>query len=65
MFIAKNRNGVDGLVYPIFMEPATVKIKVFEQEEDAVELLREKTPKENADALKEKYKSFRSQAKGA
>jgi replicative DNA helicase len=65
MFIAKNRNGVDGLVYPIFMEPATVKIKVFDQEEDAAELLREKTPKENADAMKEKYKSFKKQARGA
>ena len=65
MFVAKNRNGVDGLVYPIFMEPATVKIKVFEQEEDAAELLREKTTKEQADAIKEKYKNFRRQARGA
>ena len=65
LFIAKNRNGFDGLVYPIFMDPSNVKIKVFEQDEDAVELLREKTPKEQADAMREKYKNFRNQAKGA
>jgi len=65
LFIAKNRNGFDGLVYPIFMDPANVKIKVFEQDEDTVELLREKSPKEQADAMREKYKSFRKQAKGA
>ena len=65
LFIAKNRNGFDGLVYPIFMDPSNVKIKVFEQDEDAVELLREKSPKEQADAMREKYKNFRNQAKGA
>ena len=65
LFVAKNRNGFDGLVYPIFMDPSNVKIKVFEQDEDAVELLREKSPKEQADAMREKYKNFRNQAKGA
>ncbi len=30
IFIAKNRNGPDGLVYPIFMDPSSVKIKVLE-----------------------------------
>ena len=47
------------------MDPSNVKIKVFEQDEDAVELLREKSPKEQADAMREKYKNFRNQAKGA
>ncbi len=28
IFIAKNRNGPDGLIYPIFMNTANVKIKV-------------------------------------
>jgi len=65
LFVAKNRNGFDGLVYPIFMDPSNVKIKVFEQDEDAVELLREKSPKEQADAMREKYKNFRNQARGA
>ena len=29
-FIAKNRNGPDGIIYPIFMDPGTVTIKVKE-----------------------------------
>jgi replicative DNA helicase len=28
LFIAKNRNGPDGIIYPIFMDPGTVTIKV-------------------------------------
>ena len=31
MFVAKNRNGPDGLVYPIFMDTANVKIEVLPQ----------------------------------
>lgn len=61
LFVAKNRNGVDGLVYPIFMDPGNVKIKVFEQTDETVDEIREKSSKERADALKDKYKSFRKQ----
>lgn len=32
IFVAKNRNGPDGNVYPIFMDTANVKIKVLESE---------------------------------
>ena len=28
IFIAKNRNGPDGMVYPIFMDTSNVKIKI-------------------------------------
>jgi len=31
IFIAKNRNGIDGVVYPIFMDAANVDIKVLPQ----------------------------------
>ena len=31
IFIAKNRNGIDGIVYPIFMDAANVDIKVLPQ----------------------------------
>ena len=36
VYIAKNRNGPDGLVYPIFMDPSYVEIKLLEptREED-------------------------------
>ncbi len=32
IYIAKNRNGIDGVVFPIFMDPANVEIKVFSEE---------------------------------
>ena len=28
MFIAKNRNGPDGIIYPIFMDTSNVKIRI-------------------------------------
>jgi len=31
IFIAKNRNGPDAMIYSVFMDPATVTIKVLEQ----------------------------------
>ncbi len=34
MFVAKNRNGPDGLVYPIFMDTSNVSIKVLEPSEE-------------------------------
>ena len=37
LFVAKNRNGPDGLVFPLFMDTANVCIKVLEpSEEDEV-----------------------------
>ena len=33
IYIAKNRNGIDGVVFPIFMDPGNVEIKVFSQTE--------------------------------
>tara|TARA_R110000824_G_scaffold11622_14_gene50978 strand:+ start:1168 stop:2529 length:1362 start_codon:yes stop_codon:yes gene_type:complete len=33
LFIAKNRNGPDAIIYSVFMDPATVTIKVLEQED--------------------------------
>ena len=58
IYVAKNRNGPDGLVYPIFMDTSNVKIRVLppsDSEED------ELTAKNQSDILKEKYKKFRSQ----
>ena len=58
IYVAKNRNGPDGLVYPIFMDTSNVKIRVLppsDNEED------ELTAKSQSDILKEKYKKFRSQ----
>jgi replicative DNA helicase len=57
LFVAKNRNGPDGLVFPLFMDTANVCIKVLEpSEEDEVVEVSAKKQKEN---LVEKYKKFK------
>lgn len=58
VYVAKNRNGPDGLVYPIFMDTSNVKIRVLPPSDKEEEEL---TVKTQADILKEKYKKFRQQ----
>ena len=58
MFIAKNRNGPDGLVYPIYMDTANVKIEVLPQIETFGEV-RENALKKQSKSIQEKYKNFR------
>jgi len=58
MFIAKNRNGPDGLVFPIFMDTSCVNIRVLAKVDTPV-VSPSMRPNELADALKEKYKQFR------
>ena len=60
MFIAKNRNGPDGLVFPMFMDTSNVSLKVLESTEPG-KLPTATSPKELAQSLKQKYKSFRKQ----
>ena len=55
MFIAKNRNGPDGLVFPIFMDTSNVQIKVLAKVETPIVSPAMK-PSELATALKVKYK---------
>ena len=57
MFIAKNRNGPDGLIFPIFMDTSNVCIKVLPSsaETESVEV-NSKKQKEN---LFEKYRKFK------
>ena len=59
LFIAKNRSGPDGLVFPIFMEPANVAIKVLAKIDTPV-ISPSSGPGDLADALKEKYKQLRN-----
>jgi len=57
LFVAKNRNGPDGLVYPLFMDTSNVCIRVLEpSEEDQTVEVSAKKQKEN---LIEKYKKFK------
>ena len=59
IFIAKNRNGPDGLIFPIFMDTSNVKIEVLEQTNDSIEDLNLKAAKKERENLKESYKKFK------
>lgn len=61
VFVAKNRNGPDGLVYPIFMDTSCVSIKVLPPTDGTVEDVIEKTAKQQLETLKEKYKTFKKE----
>ena len=60
MFVAKNRNGPDGIVFPIFMETRNVKIKVLDRSQDTSGMLAVGAAKKQAQSLQEKYKNFRN-----
>lgn len=59
VFIAKNRNGPDGIVYPIHMDPSSVKIEVLSQEMNMIEAI-EKSDEEKMKSLRERYKKHKS-----
>tara|TARA_R100000315_G_C5232698_1_gene143725 strand:+ start:1261 stop:2640 length:1380 start_codon:yes stop_codon:yes gene_type:complete len=60
LFVAKNRNGPDGLVYPLHMDTSTVNIRVLPSTGDTPEQMMAKTAKQQADTLREKYKNFKN-----
>lgn len=60
LFIAKNRNGPDGLVFPIFMDTSCVAIKVLDPSAAEVDVS-SKTQKES---LLKKYKKFKNNTGG-
>ena len=57
LFIAKNRNGPDGLVYPLFMDTSNVAIKVLEPREED-ELVEVSVKKQKA-RLVDTYNKFK------
>tara|TARA_Y100001973_G_C5191132_1_gene331082 strand:+ start:1117 stop:2499 length:1383 start_codon:yes stop_codon:yes gene_type:complete len=68
IFVAKNRNGPDGVVYPIFMDTSVVKIKVLSENNNVITSTNNQTEitaapalsaKEQSDLLKKKYANFR------
>ena len=63
IFVAKNRNGPDGIIYPIFMDTSCVSIKVLPPTSETVEDIVEKTAKQQMEALKEKYKTYKKEKK--
>jgi len=58
-FIAKNRNGPDGLVYHISMDTSNVQIRVLDSTGEAPAL----SAKDQGELLKEKYQRFRKNLK--
>ena len=64
IFIAKNRNGPDGIVFPIHMDTSCVKINVIQRTsaqsaQDAVSGLPPLTSKNQRDLLMQKYHKLR------
>jgi hypothetical protein len=64
IFLAKNRNGPDGLIFPLFMDTSNVKIKVLNQTNESISDIMEKSSKVRLDNLKQKYASFKKEQKG-
>ena len=62
LFIAKNRNGPDGLVFPMFIDTSAVQLKVL-KEAQAPKITPQMNPGDLASALREKYKQHRQNNK--
>jgi hypothetical protein len=60
IFIAKNRNGPDGIVYPISMYTTNVQITVLAPTGNEQSML---TVKDQGERLKERYKKFKKAKK--
>ena len=63
MFLAKNRNGPDGIIFPIMMDTSNVKIEVLEQTNETMEEINLKGAKREADRLKKEWKETYKQFK--
>ena len=61
MFIAKNRNGPDGMVYPIFMDTKNVKIKVLQESTESASEIIANSAKAQEQSLKDKYRKFKKE----
>lgn len=61
IYVAKNRNGPDGLVYPIFMDTSNVKIRVSTSHGVSVAQASNQVVKNQAQALKDRYKNYKMQ----
>ena len=61
MFVAKNRNGIDGIVYPMEIDTARVHLKVLPPDEHStIDAVVTKTKQEQDAHLRAKYKKFKA-----
>ncbi|MCK9596335.1 hypothetical protein M0R19_04085 [Candidatus Pacearchaeota archaeon] len=63
MFIAKNRNGIDGIIYPMEIDTSNVSIKVLEKLNLSISEINEQTENNTKKLLNSKYKAFKSGVK--
>ena len=59
MFVAKNRNGPDGLVYPMYMDTSNVKLEVLQPTGESIDDINKNAAKKQKESLIEKYKKFK------
>ena len=64
MFVAKNRQGYDGMIYPMFMDTSNVKIKVFEPTNETIDEINVKAANQQMSKIKKKYMSWKEEGKG-
>tara|TARA_R110001583_G_scaffold26294_5_gene94735 strand:- start:956 stop:2338 length:1383 start_codon:yes stop_codon:yes gene_type:complete len=64
MFVAKNRNGVDGLIFPMFMDTSNVKLEVLEPTGESIDDINKNAAKKQEESLREKYKKFKEKKNG-
>lgn len=60
-FIAKNRNGTDGVVFPIEMDTSNVQITILDTELESVEDIRKNSEKKAVISLKQKYNQVKNE----
>ena len=64
MFVAKNRNGIDGIVFPMDIDTAKVHLRVLPPDEDSsIDAVVMKTKAEQDEHLRKKYKQFKEERK--
>ena len=62
MFVAKNRNGVDGVIYPMEFDTSKVHLKVLPPDEHStIDSVVMKTKQEQDAHLRKKYKKFKEE----
>jgi len=62
-FVAKNRNGPDGLVYPMYMDTRKIELKILPYQGDTPGSIAVVTAKEQREKLKQHYKEFKESQK--
>ena len=64
MFVAKNRNGPDGLVFPMSIDTSRVRLRVHQQQTaEDINTIVTRTAQEQKKHLQEKYQKFKNRRK--